>query len=67
MSARAECVMLNKGPHLGEAITLLDHVLTRMHGHIEKKAPQLRALGLWQHLAHRADTAPEVAAPLVSA
>jgi pyruvate kinase len=67
MSARAECVMLNKGPHVGEAITLLDHVLTRMHGHIQKKAPQLRALGLWQHLAHRTDRAPESAAASVHA
>jgi len=65
MSARAECVMLNKGPHLGEAITLLDHVLTRMHGHLQKKAPQLRALGLWQHLTHPADRAPEPAAAFV--
>ncbi len=50
MSARAECVMLNKGPYVGEAIALLDDVLTRMHGHVHKKAPQLRALGLWQYL-----------------
>jgi hypothetical protein len=42
-------------------------VLTRMHGHIQKKAPQLRALGLWQHLAHRTDRAPESAAASVHA
>lgn len=54
MSARAECVMLNKGPYVGEAIALLDDVLTRMRGHVDKKAPQLRALGLWRHFTSAA-------------
>jgi pyruvate kinase len=58
MSARAECVMLNKGPYLDDAVTLLDHVLTRMQGHLQKKAPQLRALGLWQHLTSTVAEAP---------
>src|SRR3546814_9956455 len=30
MAARAECVMLNKGPHLLEAIDALDPLLKRM-------------------------------------
>jgi len=30
MGERAECVMLNKGPHMTEAVTALDNVLTRM-------------------------------------
>src|SRR6188768_2276003 len=30
MSERAECVMLNKGPFLGQAVTILDDVLTWM-------------------------------------
>jgi pyruvate kinase len=47
MAQRADCVMLNKGPHLADAVSLLDHVLNRMHGHQRKKWPQLRALGLW--------------------
>jgi pyruvate kinase len=47
MAARAECVMLNKGPHLFEAIADLDNVLDRMRGHIQKKTPQLRPLKSW--------------------
>jgi pyruvate kinase len=48
MSARAECVMLNKGAHVGEAVSILSDLLVRMHGHQIKKTPQLRALRQWQ-------------------
>jgi pyruvate kinase len=51
MAERAECVMLNKGPHIEEAVTTLDDLLTRMQGHQSKKTPQLRALHSWEHLA----------------
>ena len=47
MSERAECVMLNKGPFIAEAIGILDDVLTRMEAHQLKKTPQLRALHSW--------------------
>ena len=47
MSDRAECVMLNKGPFIAEAVTILDDVLTRMEEHQLKKTPQLRALHSW--------------------
>ena len=47
MAARAECVMLNKGPAVGEAVMLLDSLLARMDGHIFKKTPTLRALKSW--------------------
>ncbi|MBL9059655.1 MAG: pyruvate kinase, partial [Mangrovicoccus sp.] len=47
MAARAECVMLNKGPYLFEAITDLDRLLGRMAGHVSKKTPQLRPLRTW--------------------
>jgi pyruvate kinase len=47
MSERAECVMLNKGPFIAEAIDILDDVLTRMEAHQLKKTPQLRALHSW--------------------
>lgn len=47
MSERAECVMLNKGPFIAEAIAILDDVLTRMEAHQLKKTPQLRALHSW--------------------
>jgi pyruvate kinase len=47
MANRAECVMLNKGPFVAEATTILDHVLTRMHDHQVKKTSHLRALRMW--------------------
>jgi pyruvate kinase len=47
MSARAECVMLNKGPFLFEAIADLDRLLVRMGGHLHKKTPEMRRLGSW--------------------
>lgn len=47
MAARAECVMLNKGPYLLQGIAELDHLLDRMRGHLSKKTPQLRPLQSW--------------------
>ncbi|MGB5633398.1 MAG: pyruvate kinase [Waterburya sp.] len=47
MAERAECVMLNKGAYISEAVTILDDVLTRMEMHQSKKTPQLRALHSW--------------------
>lgn len=47
MSARADCVMLNKGEFIHDAVTLLDDVLTRMQDHQIKKTAQLRALRSW--------------------
>ena len=47
MAERAECVMLNKGAYIAEAVTILDDVLTRMQAHQLKKTPQLRALQSW--------------------
>jgi pyruvate kinase len=47
MSERAECVMLNKGDYIIEAVGILDDVLTRMQAHQVKKTPQLRALHSW--------------------
>lgn len=45
-SVRAECVMLNKGPHVVEAVRMLDDVLTRMQGHQHKRTPQMRPLAV---------------------
>jgi pyruvate kinase len=36
-SVRAECVMLNKGPYILEAIHLLDDILRRMEAHQDKR------------------------------
>jgi pyruvate kinase len=47
MAARAECVMLNKGPAVGAAVELLDRLLARMDAHLYKKTPMLRALKSW--------------------
>ena len=44
MSARAECVMLNKGPHILEAVNVLSDILARMKDHQHKKKGTLRAL-----------------------
>jgi pyruvate kinase len=46
MSERAECVMLNKGPHVRAAVALLDDILRRMQSHAEKKRSLLRPLNL---------------------
>jgi pyruvate kinase len=48
MASRAECVMLNKGPAVAEAVEVLDHLLARMDEHMFKKTPMLRALKSWQ-------------------
>ena len=47
MAGRAECVMLNKGPNQGAAITVLKRLLPRMEEHRSKKTPRLRALTSW--------------------
>jgi pyruvate kinase len=44
MSQKAECVMLNKGPHVTEAVQALDGILRRMQGHQTKKRSMLRKL-----------------------
>ena len=46
MGHRAECVMLNKGPHVMTAVQLLDGILRRMQNHQAKKRAMLRALRL---------------------
>ncbi len=47
MGGRAECVMLNKGPHILGAMHTLDDILSRMSQHQHKKRPLLRALKAW--------------------
>jgi pyruvate kinase len=51
MSVRAECVMLNKGPYIGDAIDVLDSILARMQEHHYKKRSLLRRLLAWDHPA----------------
>jgi pyruvate kinase len=51
MSGRAECVMLNKGPHLSDAVEVLDNILRRMEAHQSKKRAMLRPLALAERFA----------------
>lgn len=44
MAVRAECVMLNKGPYILDAIEALVNVMIRMQEHQRKKFSRLRAL-----------------------
>ncbi|MDH3576974.1 MAG: pyruvate kinase [Gammaproteobacteria bacterium] len=44
MSQLADCVMLNKGPHILAAIRMLDNILRRMQKHHFKKTARMREL-----------------------
>lgn len=48
MSERAECAMLNKGPYINDAVTVLDSILRRMSDHHYKKNALLGSLHSWQ-------------------
>lgn len=44
LAERADCVMLNKGPHILAAIRMLDNILRRMQSHQYKKRSRMRRL-----------------------
>jgi len=46
LGAQAECVMLNKGPYINEAIRVLKDILIRIEGHYFKKKNELRSLNV---------------------
>lgn len=46
MGVRAECVMLNKGPHILAAIRTLDDLLRRMQNHQSKNRGMMRKLNV---------------------
>jgi len=50
MGARAECVMLNKGDYIHDAVTILDDVLQKFKKHQHKKTSRLRALKIAKSL-----------------
>lgn len=52
MGQRAECVMLNKGPHVLRAVRVLDGILRRMDEHQSKKRSTMRELKLAHTLSH---------------
>jgi len=62
MGDRAECVMLNKGPHVVRAVQVLDDILQRMQAHQAKKRSMLREL----RLAHALPTEPGITAEVVA-
>lgn len=62
MGDRAECVMLNKGPHVVSAVRALDNILGRMQAHQSKKRSMLREL----RLAHTLPAEPDAAVDGVS-
>lgn len=43
---QAECIMLNKGPYINDAIKMLKNILVRMEAHSFKKKNSLRALNI---------------------
>jgi len=53
LSVKAECVMLNKGPFILEAINVLKNILTRMEEHSFKKKDELRALNIAKHFIEK--------------
>jgi len=48
MSMRAECVMLNKGPHVGAAVRMLADIIRKMEAHQYKKRSLDRPLSVAQ-------------------
>ncbi len=46
LSTNAECVMLNKGPHIVAAVKSLKDILSRMQEHTSKRKSSLRALNV---------------------
>jgi len=50
ISQSAECVMLNKGPHITEAVQMLDDILQRMQRHHSKKRSLLGKLHLTSNI-----------------
>ena len=59
MGHRAECVMLNKGPHVLSAVRVLDDILRRMQAHQDKKRSMLRELRLAHTLPSDTHAAPD--------
>jgi pyruvate kinase len=46
MAMRAECVMLNKGPHVGAAVRMLADIIRKMEAHQHKKRALYRPLAV---------------------
>lgn len=58
MSQRADCVMLNKGPHILAAILMLDDILRRMQAHQSKRSARFGRLDFEQEGIAEGKTEP---------
>lgn len=65
MASRAECVMLNKGPYIVDAVCSLDDILRRMESHQAKKRSMMRSLQVATNYRANATTSdlPSTSAP----
>ncbi len=61
LSERAECVMLNKGPYIDEAVSVLANILQRMADHHYKKTALMPTLDSWHPDPHDDPAATNVA------
>ncbi len=50
LAAKSECIMLNKGEHINEAVLLVGDILTRFEKHVYKKTAILRKLSIASQL-----------------
>ncbi|TVQ54657.1 MAG: pyruvate kinase [Rhodobacteraceae bacterium] len=64
MAQRADCVMLNKGPHVVEGVGFLRDVLRRMDRHQHKKTALMGRLNAWARApaSSSAGATPDIAA-----
>ncbi|MEM6963310.1 MAG: pyruvate kinase, partial [Bacteroidota bacterium] len=53
ISTQAECVMLNKGPYILEAVRKLKNILIKMETHTSKKKSSLRALNVAKNVLEK--------------
>lgn len=53
MAARAECVMLNKGPYIADAVAALNDIIRRMESHQFKRMSNLRPLQVARQFLER--------------
>lgn len=56
MASRAECVMLNKGPFILDAVCSLDDILRRMESHQTKKRSMMRSLKVATNYQNNGDS-----------
>lgn len=63
MAARAECVMLNKGPFIVDGVKTLDDIIRRMEKHQFKRKGNLRPLSVAKHFLEQLNSRPDASLP----